>query len=109
MNNNIKIYHQDADDLSKNNIKVINNIRSNTDIDLANQLLAQSYLFLNAYRRNCLNFDEGVSFSCLWCKGCEGCKSDDGYCSQYCLHANDCKFSEFFVEKLEKNFKNKDK
>ncbi len=97
------IYHQDTEDLSKHNCEVIDRIHSNKNIELANQLLAQTYLFLNTYSRSCLNFREnGISFQCLWCKGCEGCKSDDGYCSRYCLHANDCELNKFFIEKLEK-------
>lgn len=102
MNTINKIYHQDLEDLSKHNCKIINRIHSNKDIELANQLLAQAYLFLNTCRNSCLNFREiGTSFSCLWCNGCKGCASDDGYCSKYCLHANNCELSKF-IEKLEK-------
>ncbi len=98
-----KIYHQDVDELSKNNLKIINNIHSNKDLTLANQLLAQAYLFLFTYKRKCLDFEgNGISFICKWCKGCEGCKSNDGYCSKYCMHANDCELAQFITDKLEK-------
>lgn len=95
-----KIYHKDQDELSKNNLKIINKIHSNENIELSNQLLAQAYLFLIDYGRR--NF-----FStpfCHWCKGCEGCGTDDGYCGKYCMHADNCEFSEF-VHKLEQPFK----
>lgn len=102
MNLSNKIYHLDQDELSKTNLKVINNIHSNENVELANQLLAQAYLFLNTSHRSCLSFEKGISFSCLWCKGCEGCKSDDGYCSKYCLHADNCELGKF-VHKLEQS------
>jgi len=100
-----KIYHQNTDELSKNNCKIINNIHSNKDLKLANQLLAQAYLFLNTFKRSSLNFEKGISFSCHWCNGCKGCQSDDGYCSKYCLHADDCELSNFLSEKIEATFK----
>lgn len=103
MNQPNKIYHLDQDELSRNNLKIINNIHSNKDLELANQLLAQAYLFLIESKK--LNL-----FStpfCRWCKGCDGCKSDDGYCSKYCMHADNCDLSEFIEDKLEKSFKDK--
>lgn len=100
-----KIYHEDRDELSKNNIKIVTNIQFNQNIDLANQLLAQAYLFLTIYKRKCLYAtNNGFEFGCNWCKGCDGCKSDDGYCSKYCLHADDCVLAEF-MNKLEQTFK----
>ena len=108
LQNSDKIYHQNIEDLSKNNCKIIDKIHSNKNIELANQLLAQAYLFLNTYHRSCLNF-EGFKFSCHWCKGCEGCQSEDGYCSKYCLHSDDCEFSKFIIEKIETIFIEKNK
>ncbi len=102
-----KVFHLDWDELSPNNDKIIKHIKSNTDIKLANRLLAQAYLFVHSNRVNFLDFSsEGLKFTCAYCKGCEGCKSADGYCSKYCMHANDCELAKF-VEKLEKSFKDK--
>lgn len=98
-----KIYHQDIEELSKNNLKTINNIHLNEDLKLANQLLAQAYLFLNIYKRDCWDFGKnGITFECKWCIGCNGCKSVDGYCSKYCMHADDCDLVKFVKDELEK-------
>lgn len=99
------IFHLTRGDLSQHNEDVLEQILSNRDFELSNQLLAQAYLFINTYKIDCLRFNKiQFQFSCPYCKGCEGCQSDDGYCSKYCMHGNDCELAKF-IETLEKSFK----
>ena len=105
---NQPIFHLTLGDLSQNNMEILDKIKSNQNIELANRLLAQSYLFLNSSVKNTLNMDslEGLVFRCAWCTGCKGCATDDGECSKYCLHDDNCALAKF-MEKLEKEFEHK--
>lgn len=97
---NHKIYHEDRNELSENNVKIVNNIQTNQDIKVANELLAQAYLFLNKIRKE----SAFLKHDCLWC---DGCRNVDEYScdSMYCLHAHDCPLAEFVIDKIEKRFK----
>jgi len=94
------IFHLTRGDLSQNNMDILEQIKSNKNIEVVNQLLAQAYLFLNTQKNSCLDISD-FKFRCISCKGCGASYEDCD--SKYCLHANDCDLAKF-IETLEKTF-----